>query len=228
PLSPDWVYSNQSNVHVAKDKGWFTTYTPFDSKVGCIYHDGTSKVVGIGTVTLSVNRAPRLKGSESHNTIVLNDVLHVPSFLSNVIAMHAVGFNHTWACRKGLFDKNGRYIAYFDPKCTFDVLKLSGPPVGPVVGRSIFLISELERRRVHYLVNATWSNEEYRRWKHHQQAEAYAGNTPYTKAERAWIRRHFRSEFHFLLSYGLKIYDEEDHLEGRAIARALMEDSEDE
>ena len=42
------------------------------------------------------------------------------------------------------------------------------------------------------------------------------------------MKTHFGSEFKFLLLYNLKIYNEEDRQEGRAILRALMSDVEDE
>lgn len=51
---------------------------------------------------------------------------------------------------------------------------------------------------------------------------------PFTPEEKAWMKTHFGSEFKFLLLYNLKIYNEEDRQEGRAILRALMSDVEDE
>lgn len=36
------------------------------------------------------------------------------------------------------------------------------------------------------------------------------------------IKKHYESEFKFLMVHGLKIYDEEDRAEGTQIARAFM------
>lgn len=45
----------------------------------------------------------------------------------------------------------------------------------------------------------------------------------YTAEEKKWLKKHWGSEFHFLNSYQLKIYNEEDREEGKAIMKALME-----
>jgi hypothetical protein len=53
-------------------------------------------------------------------------------------------------------------------------------------------------------------------------------NRGYTTAEKQWLKKHWRDEFHFLIAYGLKIYNEEDREEGRAIVRAFMKAEEPE
>jgi hypothetical protein len=50
---------------------------------------------------------------------------------------------------------------------------------------------------------------------------------PYTAEEKRWLKKHWGGEFHFLLAYQLRIYDEEDREQGRLTARALMEADED-
>lgn len=47
----------------------------------------------------------------------------------------------------------------------------------------------------------------------------------YNAAEKAWLKRNFEDEFHFLRSYGLSIYKEEDRDEGKAIFQALTDSS---
>jgi hypothetical protein len=47
---------------------------------------------------------------------------------------------------------------------------------------------------------------------------------PYTEEEKAWLRKNWKNEFHFLASYQLRIYDEDDREEGRTILRAFMKD----
>lgn len=49
-------------------------------------------------------------------------------------------------------------------------------------------------------------------------------NGPLTKDEKKWLKDNWGGEFHFLQSYCLSIYKEEDREEGRSIMRALMED----
>ena len=53
--------------------------------------------------------------------------------------------------------------------------------------------------------------------------QAYIGDPPYTVAEKAWLKEHWKDEFHFLQAYQLSIYDEGDRAEGRAIVRAFMQ-----
>jgi hypothetical protein len=45
----------------------------------------------------------------------------------------------------------------------------------------------------------------------------------YTVEEKKWLRDNWGGEYRFLSSYGLKIQDEEDREEGRAITRAFIE-----
>ena len=52
-------------------------------------------------------------------------------------------------------------------------------------------------------------------------------NAPLTKDEKKWLKDNWGGEFHFLQSYGLSIYEEEERAEGRSILRALMEDDEE-
>ncbi len=44
----------------------------------------------------------------------------------------------------------------------------------------------------------------------------------YTPAEQQWLRTNYGNEYHFLLIYCLKISNDEDREEGRAILRAMM------
>ncbi|KAK1777675.1 hypothetical protein QBC45DRAFT_183394 [Copromyces sp. CBS 386.78] len=83
-LCPDWVWSTMSNVSVAKDRAWFTTYTPFDSTV-CISGQNLA-VRGIGTVNLNVKRRPARAGRHNQAILPLRMVLHVPDATCNILA----------------------------------------------------------------------------------------------------------------------------------------------
>ncbi|KAK3391643.1 hypothetical protein B0T20DRAFT_424376 [Sordaria brevicollis] len=83
-LCPDWVWSTMSNVSVAKDREWFTTYTPFDSTV-CISGQNLA-VRGIGTVNLNVKRHPARAGRQNQGILPLRTVLHVPDATCNILA----------------------------------------------------------------------------------------------------------------------------------------------
>lgn len=72
---------------MARDRSWFgEDYRPISSRVGCIYvDDGGSPVIGIGTVELPTKSHPNKRGSAAHSTLRLENVLHVPSAVCNVV-----------------------------------------------------------------------------------------------------------------------------------------------
>jgi hypothetical protein len=51
---------------------------------------------------------------------------------------------------------------------------------------------------------------------------SYVGHAPLTSQEKQWLKKNWNGEWHFLVQHGLKIYNEEDREEGRAIVRAFM------
>ena len=80
----DWIWSNNSNVHVAKDRTWFTTLTEFNSQLIDGFKN-CSKVLGVGNVELEVMTDVHGTGSNTHSTIVLKDVLFVPTATCNIL-----------------------------------------------------------------------------------------------------------------------------------------------
>ncbi|KIW92870.1 uncharacterized protein Z519_06719 [Cladophialophora bantiana CBS 173.52] len=93
----DWIFSTASNVHIAIDRAAFKTYVPFKSYVLTVSDQRQVPVRGIGTVELKLRREP---GSRENHTIVLENVLHVPDWLCNVISdiyfVPASHYEHTW------------------------------------------------------------------------------------------------------------------------------------
>lgn len=143
-------------------------------------------------------------------------------------------------------DKDGKQIAYFNPKKVLFQVKLSGPPIGPVTGPSVLKEDGM------YLINVHWSDEEKAKWDEYNLAKEMSSMTvtaakqtsntskgkakaeakastkknavdpPYTNEEKAWLQKYSGGEFKFLQNLGLSIYKDEDRVEGRAITRALM------
>ncbi|EGO55289.1 hypothetical protein NEUTE1DRAFT_66775 [Neurospora tetrasperma FGSC 2508] len=97
-LCSDWLVSYESNFSVAKDREWFTTYTPFDSYV--LDHKGVlMEVYGIGRVTLPVECSDRSDDNPTQGAeIILQDVLHVPKAVCNLVSRHdsALGRQELW------------------------------------------------------------------------------------------------------------------------------------
>ncbi|PGH11774.1 hypothetical protein AJ79_04675 [Helicocarpus griseus UAMH5409] len=230
---PDWVLSNNSNVHVAKDRVWFVQYTPFKSELYG-FHGPSNKplpVVGIGTVEIITKRSPGRGGQASNYTMRLTNVLHAPSSLCNILGSPIfdqykiqLGGERRPSSRGSIRDQEDRRVAYFDGGSPLFQLKLRGPPVGPPVGPHVI------KHGQHYLIKAIWPNSEREKWHAHQTkaTNAVHESDEYTAEERTWLKKHFRNEFHFLRSFGWNIYKDEHRAKGRAVLRAFKRAAEDE
>ena len=76
----DWVFSNNSNVHVATHRDWFTTFTDFKSNT-----ETGGAVLGIGDVELDVKTHLKRKGSQAKRKIILREVLFIPTAACNIL-----------------------------------------------------------------------------------------------------------------------------------------------
>ncbi|KAK1244156.1 hypothetical protein MKX08_002294 [Trichoderma sp. CBMAI-0020] len=231
-LSPDWIFSNNSNVHVCNDPKWFTELTTFPSTaLGPLASQGVP-VSGVGVVDLPVKRSPNSRGPGAHHVLRLTDVLYMPSSVCNIVGSPIfeiaaqVRFGATEDSMGGMNDASGKPLAYFSPHSERLCLRLSGPPVGPRLGPSKF------KPDTAYWLTISWPASERARWTAHgQQTKAdtekrqWVGEQPYTTGEKQWLKKHYGGEFKFLMAHELSIYNEEDREEGRAIMRALVRDA---
>ncbi|RYP11685.1 hypothetical protein DL767_011006 [Monosporascus sp. MG133] len=212
-----------------KDLGWFTDYIPFESEAGSMLAGDSMKVLGVGTVELPVQREPgRTSGPDAHGILRLTNVLHVPSAICNIIGSPlmrdnrcSVGFGGSRQSQGFIADSQGRQLAFFEKDRPLFIVKLSDPPVGPVVGpRTI-------QPRGGYMIHCFWPDSERRRFEEYRaslsrQQQQRAGAERYSEAEKQWIKEHYGNEFRFLLQHGLSIYKDEDRDEGRDIVKGLM------
>ena len=215
---------------VAKDRGWFKTYTPFTSTVDALpffSSHGHIPVLGIGTVEIPTKRSPNTSGVSSHGSILLHDVLYVPDALCNIIGqplMYTDGYNVITGCGKNsrgtIKDSQGKNVAYFDPKRPLFVIKVRGPPSGPTLGPYALKKDAL------YVLGCRWDAAEKRKWQEFKAKNMISTSgqnaASYTTEEIAFLKKNYGSEFHFLNQYGLKIQSEADREEGRGILRAVM------
>ena len=147
-VCPDWVFHNNSNVHLSVDRDWFVSYVPFDSQVstglcgGSLGIDSDAlRVHGVGTVEIPVKIRDR-----THRTLRLDNVVHVPDYLCNIVGRPVVdGGNHvalggTRGDRSAgrITASNGSILGVFQRRHNKFCLALSGPPVGPRTHRSAF------------------------------------------------------------------------------------------
>ncbi|KAJ5232169.1 hypothetical protein N7468_005125 [Penicillium chermesinum] len=220
---PTWLWSTNSDVNVAKDRSWFgDDYVPFKSFFTTLSGDAV-EVVGIGSVDLPVQTTPT--DANSNGTLRLNNVLHAPGVVCNLIAQSEFAYGDFQVGFYGRPDGSSRggistcdtnsQIAFFRPDGRFFEVKLSEPPIGPRVGPSPF------KPDVLYQINAFWPRSERERFLNMQ------ASGKRTDAENAWIKKHYGTEFKFLAMHGLSIYKEEDREEGRAIMRAFMDSDEE-
>ncbi|KAF1913067.1 hypothetical protein BDU57DRAFT_457153, partial [Ampelomyces quisqualis] len=229
PLCRDWVFLNNANVHVAKDRGWFKTYTPFTSMINASpFMDPPQHlpVLGIGTVEIPTKRSPNTSGVSSHGTLLLHEVLHVPDILCNIIGQPLMFTNAYYytiygtKSRGTIKDKKGKNVAYFDPKSPLFAIKLRRPANGPSLGPHT-----LKRNRV-YMLGCRWDESENRKWQNFKGGNGLVAAVryvaPYSAEEKAFLKKYYGSEWHFLLQHGLRIHKEEDREDGRAILRDIM------
>ncbi|KAK4188082.1 hypothetical protein QBC35DRAFT_550625 [Podospora australis] len=142
PLFPDWILSN-GNTHVCKDRKAFTAYLPLESYY-LSANLNSYPVIGFGTVSVPV-KIRQGGGPTTHGTLELFDVLHAPSSRCNLLArakLESCDIEITEKTEKKipvaiLLGENGkRRLGYCEKKETHGmyVLKVSGPPRGPVWG----------------------------------------------------------------------------------------------
>ncbi len=148
---------------VARDRGWFSTYTPFQTFVTDLFGNRI-EALGVGDVRLPVKLFPKRSGSSAHGTMHLRTVLHVLISVCKILGSpehdEYAGMRLSGVGDDGkdgeLIAEDGRRVGYL-VKRRFFVLKLSGPPVGPVVGPSPLDLS------VQSFFHAFWPDSERRR-----------------------------------------------------------------
>ncbi|KAF1925510.1 uncharacterized protein M421DRAFT_7779 [Didymella exigua CBS 183.55] len=231
-LCPDWIYSDSSDVHIAKDRAWFTSYHVFPSHVTSLYAIGAPiPVLGIGTIKLPVKATRGSFTSYGASPIELHNVLHAPTYFCNLLgrplgAIYQISLGGSvhegGRPNRGGLALNGRQVTHFQPgPISFFSLAVLPPP-GTSFGPSAF------RTGGSRAVSAHWPHAERSRW-HAIPAHAalerdpLPDQPPYALHEMEFVNRRWGSEFRFLAQYGLGLLEERDRSEGRRIARALLQ-----
>lgn len=157
----DWIFSSASNVHVAIDRSAFKTYIPFRTYVLAIADQRQVPAKGIGTVEIKIKRQP---GSKDSNKVVLENVLHIPSWLCNIVSdvyMPVQDFEHNWSEFGINFQqrKDGKWKpwGYTEGFCGLERLVL----YKDMQGRSPML--EDKDREV-FSVNVSWPQHQRTKW----------------------------------------------------------------
>lgn len=197
---------------------------------------------------LPVKKSPNRCGPDAHGELILYDVLHCPGGVCNIIGLTTL-FLESYGVTMGkspnrkssgnIKDKEGKNVAYFDGKETLFQVKLSGPPIGPVVGPHVL-------REGIFVLTMRWSETERARWEIYKdkrdtkkaskepqnesrldgrasgQDQCTIFQTSLSNPENQWLKKYYGGEFHFLRDHGLNIHKEEDREEGRSLMRQLM------
>ena len=158
----DWIFSSASNVHIAVDRSSFKDYVSFKSYVLTVGDQRQVPVKGVGTVELKIRRQP---GSKESHKIMLENVLHVPGWLCNIVSdVHffpAKQYQHEWTdFGVNFLYKDGdkwRSWGYTENFCGLDKLVLSRS----LQGRSPML--EDKDREV-FSINIMWPQSQRNRW----------------------------------------------------------------
>ncbi|KAF2437459.1 hypothetical protein P171DRAFT_183264 [Karstenula rhodostoma CBS 690.94] len=163
----DWVWSFDSNVHVATHRDWFTTFAPLTSQINSTHNNSTYAVQGIGSVEIEVRRiignAAKRNVGPKNSKVVLRDVLYVPDFICNVMGNPVrEDYDISIGAERWIMDKNtGRGIGMLDknPAGLVKIL-LKGQAKGETG-----LKGDVPER-----ITFEWSGEERAKWKSQKEA----------------------------------------------------------
>jgi hypothetical protein len=236
---------------VARDRFWYTTYAPFQTFMADFMGNRT-EVIGVGTVQIPVEVFPNRLGPEAHGTLRLRNVLHAPASRCNIVGSHRtcdyariqIGGLEDGDSDQGaaILDGNGRRLGYFQvgDKVKLWFLRLSQPPIGPVVGSSLLVGGP---DAIH-MIYASWTVTERRRWAtalsrllddpassvdnkqektNASQESQVAPLAHYTAEEMDWMQREWGGTFLFFANHGISMSAETDRTDGRKILRVLMD-----
>ncbi|KAK2804880.1 hypothetical protein FQN50_006385 [Emmonsiellopsis sp. PD_5] len=209
---------------VARDRAWFTDYTPFETRLELpSFAHHLIPVIGIGTVELLTKRSKNAHGPNARYTMRLENVLHAPSLIANILGApiiqdYDIDTDFAHPNNAGLKGKDGKTVACFRAPAQLLELKLSGPPVGPRLGPRT-----LGSGGDPTFFSVSWPSSEMERWDAFRTKGGNSQADGYTEAEKRWLKTHYDGEFHFLQTQGLNIHKDEDREEGRSIVRAMME-----
>ena len=216
----NWIFSNNSDVHVANHRDWFISFTLFETHFG----PGKIKVNGIGNVALPTKNHPSRKGAASQGTLLLRDVLFAPSAMCNILGGPILDDYDVSFGNPGKFTehKTGRCVGILD-RVKLYRLRLRGQTPTQ---------TSLDPSGV-YMVHAFWPDKERVSWEEcktlsssstldDDRLDAGGGALPLTTSEKIWLKDNYGNEFKFLRAHGLSIYKDDDREEGRSILRGMM------
>ncbi|KAE8143706.1 hypothetical protein BDV38DRAFT_1987 [Aspergillus pseudotamarii] len=127
----DWIIVS-GHCHYAKNRSSFVTYRRVGRVISQGFIGGETFVAGMGTVILKV-RASKKKGSPIR-TLVLDDVLHIPSAICNGFCFAKYHTVYGGTASLGLefsgTDPLNYPLWYGKPFCEFQKLVLAGNPQG--------------------------------------------------------------------------------------------------
>lgn len=230
----DWVFSNNSDVHVAKHLDWFTSYTPFTTNVSTGLHETTGEsalmnILGVGDVSLPVKIDCRKKGRDSHGVLQLRDVLYAPGAPCNILGMPS-DVHFRWTS----IGQNPSRLTLPGTGACVGLLDLVGVNRLRLSGHSPKQTSlDVDRA---YFIGATWPHSERQRWEavkhknpdseddHPASVLEQSADVPYSVDEDSWLKDHYGDESCFLQAHGYAIHDDQGRTDSRKILRAIIED----
>lgn len=123
----DWIVVG-GNCHYAKNRSTFTSYRRSPGKIG------RSRVLGIGTVKLQVQRGPH---DPRPNKLVLDDVWHMPDARCNGLSVskytetnQPLSVESKGAHVEAKSDRDGEALWFGHPYCGCSGVVLTGDPKG--------------------------------------------------------------------------------------------------
>ena len=183
-------------------------------------------VIGVGTVRLPTKASPHLPSSASHTTLFLQRVLHAPNLQVNLIGQtglenwKAVPRDYDGHTCGYIYDSTNKPVAFFKPTAppgVFEV-RISGPPVGPPVGKRPSHLLVYNHNLSHYWFPGERKSVEA--WLDIRDRN-FAIDGPLTKMELAWLAACFGDKFPVMKELGSNMFRAIFRNEARVILRDL-------
>ncbi|KAF2095018.1 hypothetical protein NA57DRAFT_79508 [Rhizodiscina lignyota] len=235
PMSPDWVFSNTSNVSVAKNRAWFTTYTSFTTHIGHPYFDNSDMAGPIedheGRIAAHFDEKKTLlclKLSGPPVGLVTSPSLFLketrdPGNVYTIGAYWPDSERARWEAVKPYTSEEKAWLKehyggeyHFLQEQDLSMHKDEDREEGRSLARSIMANGDSDDDQEEDDDSNSFLDE--------LEADpmSHVADYQFSQEQLDWIKKHYQHSGNFLLSYGLKPFDDEDCSEGKAILNALM------
>jgi hypothetical protein len=211
-----------TDVSIAKTKNWFEDYTPFASEVKQSHRKTRLKVFGVDTVPLTVKTSKK-----GRKTILLRNVLHVPSAVCNVIGLTEDMSDTIWCSSPPAMIRAADGLPILLCTVRFSLLIARLTSLAPKIKTGTRILTSRKHPNNGCKIQYRWSDAEKARWESFHLQISVPNETdmqcpPYTEAEKFWVKQNFGNEYNLLRLFNCSMFNEQDRTDVRELVRAEM------